>query len=155
MSIALSPNILQKPSPRITGLPFSFIPLFFILLMVVLLLGACTTVPESKQENKQADKYQLQEGYFQQAKQFYLEQQYTQASRLFLALARQGHRESQYVIGYMYHYGYGMPRNEKESTRWIATAAARGHLKAQEALQLINTTHDLAILDDHATTQAN
>ena len=150
MSIALPPNILQIRPLRITSLFFSF-----ILLSLILLLSACAAVPGGKQDNKHVDKFQLQENYFQQAKKFYLEQQYTRASSLFLQLARQGHRESQYVIGYMYHYGYGVPRNEKESTRWIATAAARGHLKAQEALHLINTTHDFAVLYDHASTQKN
>ena len=65
---------------------------------------------------------------------------------MLLPLARQGHKEAQYAIGYMYHYGYGVPRNEKESTRWIATAAARGHVKAQQAMQLINASHDLRTL---------
>jgi hypothetical protein len=145
MSIALLTNILRIRSLKIVSLFFSFI----------FLISACSTVPANKQSSTFRDKRQLQETYFQQAKRLFLEQHYSQASRLFLPLARQGHRESQYVIGYMYHYGYGVPRNERESTRWIATAAARGHLKAQEALQLINATHDLAILNNHVAIQTN
>ena len=59
-----------------------------------------------------------------------------------MPLAQQGHADAQYTIGYMYHYGHGLPRNEKESTRWIATAAARGHSLAQKALARINASHD-------------
>lgn len=120
--------------------------IFCLLLSTSLLLFGCATVPNNKQINRPVNKLHIQNSHFQQARNFFLEQNFGQAASILLQLAHQGHRESQYVIGYMYHYGYGVPRNEKESTRWIATAAARGHAKAQEALQRINVAHDLRSL---------
>lgn len=133
MKFALQSNVPQfRPSL-----------ILFIFLSLSIFASACTTVPGNTQTSTRNEKLRIQDTYFQQAKQFFLDQQYASAANLLLPLARQGHRESQYVIGYMYHYGYGVPRNEKESTRWIATAAARGHVKAQQALQIINAAHDL------------
>ena len=109
-------------------------------------LGACTTVPvEPRQhspKNKASVQFKLQQQRFAQGKALYLNKQYAEAASVLFPLAQQGHTDAQYTIGYMYHYGHGFPRNEKESTRWIATAAARGHLLAQEALARINASHD-------------
>ncbi len=79
---------------------------------------------------------------FNQGKALFLDQQYAQAANIFLLLARQGHTDAQYTLGYMYHYGYGVPRNEKESIRWITVAAARGNTLAQKALEKINSSRD-------------
>ena len=113
------------------------------LVCCLFLLSACTTVPIEKPAVTKPNITQDQQQRFQQAKQLYLSKQYAQAAELLLPLAQQGHLDAQYTVGYMYHYGYGLPRNEKESTRWIATAAARGNAKAQEALKIINEVHDL------------
>lgn len=121
--------------------PTPFIRIIFIGCLV--LLSSCTTVPVNQKMTGPDEKLQTQKTLFQQAKNFFQVKQYSQAVAILLPLAQQGHLESQYAVGYMYHYGYGLPRNEKESTRWIATAAARGHAKAQKALQIINAAHDL------------
>lgn len=105
------------------------------LLLAALTLGACTTVPVTP-ERRGIDA-QSQQQTLQRAKSLYLAKQYAEAAGLLLPLAQQGHAEAQYAVGYMYHYGYGLPRNEKEATRWITTAAALGYPKAQEALRRI------------------
>jgi TPR repeat protein len=110
-----------------------------LLLSGVLLLVACTSVPV---DTRSPQTRELQQQAFEQARGLFLKKQYPQAAELLLPLARQGHLDAQYVIGYMYHHGYGLPRNEKESTRWIATAATRGHSKAQEALRRIDAIHE-------------
>lgn len=104
------------------------------------LLAACTTT-DVQQASRQTTPTgsEIQQQQFQQGKAFFQQRQYQQAARLLLPLAQQGHLEAQYAIGYMYHYGYGVPRNERESTRWISIAATRGHPKAIEALQMINS----------------
>jgi TPR repeat protein len=89
-------------------------------------------------EQRQATQHAL----YIQGKTLFLNKQYGPAATLLLPLAKQGHMDAQYTIGYMYHYGYGVPRNEKESVRWIATAAGRGHPQAKEALARINASHD-------------
>jgi TPR repeat protein len=113
-----------------------------VLCLSVLLLPACTTVPVTSTKARPAISSEQQQQIYRQAKTLFLDKNYNEAARLLLPLARQGHLEAQYAVGYMYHYGYGLPHNEKESTRWITLAAARGNPKAKEALALINAAHD-------------
>jgi len=109
--------------------------------LCLLLLSACTTVPVDRDRPSAAARLEIQQKIFKQAKALFLNQQYKQAANALLLLAKQGHASAQYTIGYMYHYGYGVPRNEKESIRWITLAAARGHPQAEEALARINASH--------------
>jgi TPR repeat protein len=115
-----------------------------IVVGILLSLSACTTVPVKKQKGavSSAERLQAQQAQFSRGRDLFLSKQYAEAAAVLLPLARQGHAGAQYTIGYMYHYGYGVPRNEKESTRWIATAAARGHPQAKEAMARINATHE-------------
>lgn len=113
-----------------------------ILLFSLLLLVACSTTPIEKVSEEKSSILEAQEKRFQLGKKLYLSKQYGPAANVLLPLAQQGHLNAQYTVGYMYHHGQGLPRNEKESTRWITLAAARGHVKAQEALSLINAVHD-------------
>jgi TPR repeat protein len=106
-----------------------------LLLTAGLLLGACTTVPVTPA--KKGMTLETQQEALERAKQLFLSKQYAEAAALLLPLAQQGNLEAQYTLGYMYHYGLGLPRNEREATRWIAVAAARGHPKAKEALKRI------------------
>ncbi len=110
--------------------------------LLLLLLSACTTVPVDNDRPSAATRLEIQQKIFKQAKALFLNQQYTQAANALLMLAKEGHTDAQYTIGYMYHYGYGVPRNAKESIRWITTAAAHGHPQAEEALARINASYD-------------
>lgn len=113
-------------------------------MIVSVTFSACTSQPIKDQQKPltSAQRQQTQQVQFAQGKDLFLRKQYAAAASILLPLAREGHTGAQYTIGYMYHYGYGLPRNEKESTRWIATAAARGHPQAIEALARINAVHD-------------
>lgn len=115
-----------------------------ILLGVSLVLAACASTSEQENSETGSDLQRLkaQNALFDHGKQLFLSKQYGPAATALLPLAKQGHTGAQYTIGYMYHYGYGVPRNEKESVRWIATAAARGHPQAKKALARINASHD-------------
>jgi TPR repeat protein len=123
-------------------IPSRHYAILLLTLCLALLLPACTTVPAKPAKSQPVVDTEQLERIFLQAKRLFAEQNYNEAARLLLPLARQGHLEAQYAVGYMYHYGYGLPRNEKESTRWITLAAARGNAKAKQALQLINAAHD-------------
>jgi len=98
------------------------------------MLAACTTVPVESPPKK-ASPEEISATLFERAKALYLSKDYADAASLMLLLAQRGHLQAQYVLGYMYYYGQGLPRNEKEALRWITTAAARGHPKAIEALK--------------------
>ena len=113
-----------------------------ITLCLILGLSACSTLPVEPRQRTSSAQLELQQQRFTQGKTLYLNKQYAEAATVLLPLAQQGHIDAQYTIGYMYHYGQGLPRNEKESTRWIATAAGRGHALAQKALTRINASHD-------------
>ncbi len=110
--------------------------------LLLLLLSACTTVPADNDRPSAETRLEIQQKIFEQTKALFLNQQYVQAANALLMLAKEGHIDAQYTIGYMYHYGYGVPRNKKESIRWITIAAARGHPQAEEALAKINASHD-------------
>jgi len=110
--------------------------------LCLLLISACTTVPVNDNRASATTRMETQQKIFTQAKALFLNQEYTQAASALLLLARQGHTDAQYTVGYMYHYGYGLPRNKKESIRWITTAAARGHPQAGEALARMNAAYD-------------
>jgi len=128
--IIFQPSDVQSPVARVVSI------------LLLLLLAACTTVPVKDDQPPSATRLEIQQKIFNQARVLFLNQQYTQAASALLQLAQQGHTDAQYTIGYMYHYGYGLPRNEKESIRWITTAAARGHPQAKEALARIHASHD-------------
>lgn len=111
-------------------------------LCVIFTLSACSSTPVEPQKPPPTQLQLQQQQRFLQGKNLYLNKQYGEAASILLPLAQQGHMDAQYTVGYMYHYGYGVPRNEKESTRWINMAAARGHLLAKQALIKINAVHD-------------
>lgn len=128
---------------------------FIGMLVLALSVAACTTVPVKKHGDtmSSAQRLEVQRVQFSQGRALFLSKRYKDAAALLLPLARQGHLDAQYTIGYMYHYGYGLPRNEKESVRWIALAAGRGHPKAKEALARINAEHDaLGVIEGPAPT---
>lgn len=52
---------------------------------------------------------------------------YPQAARWYLLAARQGDAESQYLLGYKYGAGKGVPKDLALSKEWYAKAAAQGH----------------------------
>jgi len=115
----------------------------FVFAGLALLLVACAGVPVEKRSGPStAQRLEAQSARFAEGKALFLSKQYGAAAAVLLPLAQQGHPGAQYTIGYMYHYGYGLPRNERESVRWIAMAAARGHAQAKEALARINASHD-------------
>lgn len=130
----------QKTISQPSGIPSLVVRVVSVLFL--LLPAACTTIPVNDDPSPTATRLETQQKIFDQARTLFLNQQYTQAANTLLLLARQGHTGSQYIIGYMYHYGYGLPRNKRESVRWITIAAARGHPQAKEALARINASHD-------------
>lgn len=105
-----------------------------LLLSGWVLLSGCTTVVEEPAAPS-VSREDVIAAQFERAKSSYQAEDYTVAAGLMRALAEGGHLQAQYVLGYMYYYGQGMPRNEREAIRWIATAAARGYPKAREALR--------------------
>lgn len=49
-------------------------------------------------------------------------------------LAERGNSEAQFLLGQMYTYGWGVPKDQQAALRWYAEAANRGLSKARELL---------------------
>jgi TPR repeat protein len=56
---------------------------------------------------------------------------YATAFREFLPLAEQGHTIAQHLLGVMYNFGEGVPKNDAEAVKWYRKAAEQGHAPAQ------------------------
>lgn len=56
------------------------------------------------------------------------------AAQWYLAAARQGMPQAQFLIELKYREGDGVPRDDDEGVRWMRAAAERGHTDAQSTL---------------------
>jgi len=108
-----------------------------LLIAVSLGLPACTTVPVEPVARTVSPR-EVSAAMFKRARLLYLSKDYAGSADLMRTLAGRGHLQAQYVLGYMYYYGRGVPRNEKEAIRWITTAATRGYPKAMKALEVLD-----------------
>ena len=62
---------------------------------------------------------------------------YKTAFRLWKPLAEQGSARAQNDLGWMYHYGQGVPQDYKEAFKWYRLSAEQGFAKAQNNLALM------------------
>jgi TPR repeat protein len=58
----------------------------------------------------------------------------TESLKWFKLAAEHGDRDSQFILGVMYHNGLGVCKDEKEATRLLGLAADQGHSWAKKAL---------------------
>jgi uncharacterized protein len=56
---------------------------------------------------------------------------YAKALVEFRALADQGNSDGQYFLGFMYHNGFGVKRDQAEALKWFQKAAQQGDARAQ------------------------
>lgn len=75
---------------------------------------------------------------FNRAKLSYLSGDYELARQNFLPLARAGHAESQYALGYMLFYGQGGEMDLEQAHVWMQMAAEQGNPRAFRAIARIN-----------------
>ena len=59
---------------------------------------------------------------------------YATALRELQPLAKQGHDYAQLQLGVMYHFGEGVPQDDKTAAKWIKRAAEQGNAMAQSVL---------------------
>ena len=76
---------------------------------------------------------------FQLATKYYggrgVGQDYTLAAKGYRLAADQGHAYAQYMLGYMYSTGRGVPQHNKEAYIWLSVAVAGGEKSAEESLE--------------------
>ncbi len=92
---------------------------FQLLLVLALLLGTQTTVKASQGE----------EGYAA-----YKAGNYQKALEKFRPLAKQGNAAAQHSLAVLYHFGQGVPQDDKEAVKWYRKAAEQGLSLAQHNL---------------------
>src|SRR5581483_5607221 len=68
---------------------------------------------------------------YEEALQYYADGRYAEALKEFRQLADQGDPQSLYFIGFFYHMGYGVPRDDAEAAKWFKRAAEKNHSQAQ------------------------
>lgn len=74
---------------------------------------------------------------YQEGFSAYMRGDYARALGVFLPLAREGHAEAQYTLGYMYFSGLGVPERRAAAANWYRRAAQQGHVKAQVNLGVL------------------
>ncbi len=62
---------------------------------------------------------------------------HNEAARLYRRAAEQGHAGAQYMLGFMYANGEGVPQNYAEAEEWYWKAAEQGDANAQYELGLM------------------
>ncbi len=60
-----------------------------------------------------------------------------EAIKWFRKAASQGHAQSQFNLGFLYHTGHGVAQNNKEAIKWFRKAANQGNIEAQYNLGVI------------------
>lgn len=111
---------------------------------VSIILSGCASNPFTA-ENSKGDVYSSvlsnttteSTSYLQIAKDLFVAGQYKQAYQISSNLAEKNDVEAQYLLGYMIYYGYGVPADAEQGTKWITVSADTGHRPAIEALVLI------------------
>jgi hypothetical protein len=51
--------------------------------------------------------------------------------------AEQGNADAQFILGYAYESGEGVPQDDKEAFKWHRKAAEQGNAQAQSNLDLL------------------
>jgi len=74
---------------------------------------------------------------FRQAKNYYDQNNFTQAASLLYKAAEQGHMNAQSLLGSMYLIGKGIPKDARLAIYWLKTAATQGQAEAQSLLGAI------------------
>jgi TPR repeat protein len=92
------------------------------------LLSGCSSAQKRAQESD--PQYILE-----QARQAYFRKEYRQVFQMLFPLAAAGNGQAQYTLGYLYHYGLGVEKNDQQAMQWIQRAATQGNKKALEALK--------------------
>jgi TPR repeat protein len=79
---------------------------------------------------------------YESATQAYGNGRYEEALTEFKRLAEQGDVKSIYYVGFFYHNGFGVPRDNAEAAKWFLKAAQQNDAQSQYYLGLLSTKGD-------------
>ncbi|QYZ67324.1 MAG: SEL1-like repeat protein [Gammaproteobacteria bacterium (ex Lamellibrachia satsuma)] len=103
--------------------------LLAIPLLSLSLLYGCTSSAEKEAQLKDPKII------LEQSRTAFAEKKYEAAFQLLFPLAVEGNAEAQYALGYMYHHGLGLEKDDSQAMQWIQRAASQGYAKALKALK--------------------
>jgi hypothetical protein len=69
--------------------------------------------------------------------QAYIAGDYAKSMAEFKPLAESGDAKAQYYMGFLYHHGYGVKRDEAQASKWFRMAADQGEWQSQYYLGVI------------------
>lgn len=98
----------------------------FLIILLCIFLQACSNAACN------IDFIQMQDG-----KRAFDSGDFKTAFRKLMPAAVAGNPKAQYAIGYMYYYGFGVPRDEESGLFWIHRAADKHFEPAVHALQIM------------------
>lgn len=87
----------------------------------------------------------------EEGRQAYIAGEYDKAIAEFKPLAEKGDAKAQYFMGFLYHHGYGMKRDEVEASKWFRMAADQGEWQSQYYLGVIYEKGSVGLKQDLAT----
>ncbi|PVV07320.1 MAG: hypothetical protein B6D77_14210 [gamma proteobacterium symbiont of Ctena orbiculata] len=96
------------------------------LLPGLIALNGCSTTPDSEMDETAAILTEAHKAYNIKA--------YKKVFQLIFPLAAAGNDKAQYALGYLFYYGLGVQKSERQAMHWIQQAAAQGNPKARKAL---------------------
>lgn len=121
--------------------------LFILFFTAALILSGCNaTTPKNENSDKLLENNEQvvpepEPGsdayYLNIAKDLFVAKQYKQAYQITAGLAEKNNTEAQYLLGYLYYYGQGVPVDAVQGSKWISVSADAGYRPAIEALVLI------------------
>ncbi|WP_177420589.1 tetratricopeptide repeat protein [endosymbiont of Lamellibrachia barhami] len=103
--------------------------LLAIPLLSLSLLYGCTSSAEKEAQLKDPKII------LEKSRTAFVEKKYKAVFRLLFPLAVEGNAEAQYALGYMYHHGLGLEKDDSQAMQWIQRAASQGYAKARRALK--------------------
>ncbi|KRT55772.1 tetratricopeptide repeat protein [endosymbiont of Ridgeia piscesae] len=103
--------------------------LFTAIPLSLLLLAGCSSTTQQEEQLNNPD------WVMEKVEEAYKKKEYERAFHLLFPVAVAGDARAQYTLGYLYHHGFGVEKDDQQAMQWIQRAASQGHAKAIKALK--------------------
>lgn len=97
-----------------------------LIICISILLQSCCFTGNHYSHDLEAGKSRFEDG------------EYDESFRRLYPIAYNGDPQAEYAIGYMYYYGYGVPRDSDAGIYWMDKAAMQGYRPAIRAMNIIH-----------------
>lgn len=101
-------------------------PILLVTFLALTILSGCATTPDPEVDETAIT--------LAEAHKAYNAKEYKKVFQLLFPLAAAGNDKAQYALGYLFHHGLGVEKNERQAMHWVQQSAAQGNKKALQAL---------------------